>query len=140
MEPTELRRAAERCRDNSVAQNAAVRRGCSPHEWEWSQEQQEEMARYCLEASHCVDHILSTVREDDGEAVTEEWLRSLPHTQGKYPDDIIIGPVVRMIVRNAQSPSNSRWDWCVGSYQIPEEHKPRTRGQLRRLLEGLGIA
>lgn len=134
MTPTELRAAAE-----YVARHQRFVKDCK-HIWNCHQ-----FCQWCgserqhVEAAKLTDHVLSTVREDDGEAITEEWLRSLPHVQGKFPGDIVIGPVVRMIVRNAQSPNNGRWDWCVRSYPIPEEHKPRSRGQLRRLMEGLGV-
>ena len=121
MTPTELRRMAERCRDNSVAQNAAIWRGCSPHEWEWTQEQQEGMARYCLEASHCVDHVLFTVREDDGEEVRHE--------------DIILIDDMQLSLLFHYDRYQQEWVLDLRGMQPII----RTRGQLRRLIEGLGV-
>ena len=57
-----LRTNAESCEKNIVAQNAMIWRACSPHEWVWTEEQQAEMARYCLNASLCVDYVLGQLR------------------------------------------------------------------------------
>jgi len=153
MTPTELRLFAERCRDNSVAQNAAIWRGCSPHEWEWSQEQQEEMARYCLEASRCVDYVLSTVREDDGEQVSRKHLEELgfyrpmqvasadcyvwPSEDTTAPKAATYIPLVSIeFVRGKFGVLTT----IVSVYGYAKEHQKYTVGQLRRLLEGLGLS
>lgn len=78
-------------------------------------------------------------RGDDGEAVTEEWLRSIGFTKGRFPDDLVLNPVVRGVIRNAQSPMNGKWHWCVRSYPIPYGKEPTTRREVRRLLAALGI-
>ena len=45
------------------ALDAAIWVTCSPHEWEWTHEQQVAMARYCVEASKTIYEALKQLEE-----------------------------------------------------------------------------
>ena len=77
---------------------------------------------------------------DDAEAVTSKWLQSVGFGPGKFPDDLVMGPILRGVIHNAQSPANGQWYWTIRTYPIPMEHQPTTRGHVRRLCSALGIA
>lgn len=76
---------------------------------------------------------------DDGEPLTNEWLEAVGFVPGKFPDDLLRGPILRGVIRNAQSPADGDWHWAVRSYPIPAHMQPRTRGDLRRLCRCLGV-
>ena len=51
--------------DRKLAIQYAYRMTLSPHEWEWTQADQELMARYCLWACQRLDGISQLAIEDD---------------------------------------------------------------------------
>jgi len=84
------------------------------------------------------DHILSTVREDDGEKVTGEWLTEMFNTSLYYG----------WIVNKTLCIWNTRKGHSLYTRDDPGADADKesmricilkTRGQLRRLLEGLGV-
>jgi hypothetical protein len=93
-----------------------------------------------------IESVLALVPADEGEAVTEEWLRSLGFS----------GDSFRMTTRKGDDDGNNvcvrldKWDdedpptvWIQrydldGCKNIPMDHL-KTRGQLRRLLSALGL-
>ncbi len=77
---------------------------------------------------------LRLVREDDEEAITEEWLRSVGFKEGRFKHDLVLSPILRGI-----NTAQGLVYWCVRTYQIPDEAVPTTSGQLRRLASCLGI-
>lgn len=74
-------------------------------------------------------YVLDTVREDDGETITKEWIESLGWTK-----------IDRPAVYIDQSGAVEYQSWantiCCRGWGRPHV---QTRGQLRRLLEGLGV-
>mgnify|MGYP000202156889 CR=1 FL=1 len=89
-----------------------------------------------------VDYILATVREDDGEAVTREWLGTVAKIEPGSLD------------REYRIRNGNKWigvyfhldgDVCMSTSDgmmlcgIPSELIPTTRRQFRALCEGLGI-
>jgi hypothetical protein len=71
---------------------------CSPHEWEWTHDQQVAMARYCVEASKLIDSALRML---------EEIVCTVP------PDDGVI-------LLSGDSPSE--WDESIGCHVYKHEH------------------
>jgi len=138
MNPTELRRAAERCKLDLTQQ-------VSPD----YNDTEDRLA--------IANYVLSTVREDDGEAITRGWLDSIGfyqdesdvirherwvYPENKYDDDqenidntvlcfiCIQGNKWGFEIKHADQ-TGSDGHGC-GTFE--------TRGQLRRLLEGLGVS
>jgi hypothetical protein len=76
---------------------------------------------------------------DNGENLDSDWLRDVGFIRGMFPDDLARGPIVRGIIRNAQSPANNQWHWTVRTWPIPQQHQPRCRDDVRRLCASLGV-
>lgn len=72
-------------------------------------------------------------RSDDGDAVTEEWLRSVGFVAGRMPKDLVLPPIVRGI-----SLAGDEY-WIVRTYPIPNDFRPRTRRAVRDLCRAIGI-
>lgn len=79
-----------------------------------------------------VRHVLATVREDDGEAVDEAWLRSV----GWKPDGVHI--VLRDWGRNRNCTCQiyDGKTWYINGDEI---NAPSTRGDVRALCQALNI-
>ncbi len=86
------------------------------------------------------DHILATVREDDGEAITEKWL----DTFAKREVDGVWNIDTKKMRNDAWViKQKDRWELSWQDYEDNTHgewpYLLKTRGQLRRLLESLGL-
>lgn len=83
-------------------------------------------------------HILATVREDDDEPVTRDFLNSHStasfgealYSRYEFTDNLSVGFV-------AEEYESNRAAWMFGAIKIPVDIK--TRGQFRALCKGLGL-
>lgn len=95
-------------------------------------------ARYLAAAAKAVPGLLDRLAAaDDGEPVMVEWLKGIGFVPGRFPDDLVFGPIVRSVIRNPFSVNNGKEYWMVRTYPIPDEATPTTRGAVRRLLAAL---
>ena len=76
---------------------------------------------------------------DDAKPITSEWLVEVGFKPGRFPTDLVNGPIVRGIVCNPTHPADGTWMWLVRTYKIPADAEPKTRGDLRRLCQQLGL-
>jgi hypothetical protein len=97
-------------------------------EWYLAKSRPAEADAFDLALAYLADH-----PADDAEPVTAEWLASVGFTAGKFPRDLIRGPVLRGV-----SSAGDEY-WAIRTYPIPNDAKPWTRGHLRRLCAALGV-
>lgn len=80
-------------------------------------------------------HIIATVREDDGEPVTTEWLIEVVPGEPDFDDDCFM---VGNDISICKLGDVAKYGWEVWCHEY-ELGSVKTRGQFRRLCEGLGI-
>jgi hypothetical protein len=80
-------------------------------------------------------HVLSSVREDDDEPVTTEWLIKVLPGDPDFDDDCFM---VGADVSICKLGDVEKYGWEVWCHEY-ELGSVKTRGQFRKLCEGLGI-
>lgn len=83
------------------------------------------------DVQYIANRIVAEHPADEGEPITDAWLREIGFVDGNMPGDLTSSPIVRGIS------TRSGEYWVVRSYPLP--YVPKTRGQLRKLLEALGV-
>jgi hypothetical protein len=76
---------------------------------------------------------------DNGENLDSDWLREVGFVEGKSPDDLCRGPIVRGITCDVRSLAYGQWHWLVRTWVIPQQHQPRCRDDVRRMCAALGV-
>jgi hypothetical protein len=90
----------------------------------WNYEDNELSGAFVVEADvwgtakDMADAVLAANPADDGEPVSEEWLRSVGFRDGRMPGDLVCGPVVR-----GTSEARGVY-WVVRTYPIPTPAAP----------------
>lgn len=96
-------------------------------------EMHEQPAQRSADMALVVAAYLAAHPADDGEPVTVEWLDAVGFVGGKFYRDRVRGPLLRGV-----SDAGDEY-WSIRSYPIPNDAKPKTRGEVRRLLKALGV-
>lgn len=68
---------------------------------------------------------------DEDEPITDAWLREIGFADGRMSSDLTLSPIVR-----GRTAAGCEY-WIVRSYPLP--YVPKTRGQIRKLLDALGV-
>jgi hypothetical protein len=105
----------------------------------WPCDMHEQPAQRSADASMLARAYIAEHPADDETPVDEAWLRAAGFVRGKFPDDLVAGPILCGIVRNPISKDDGKAYWAVRTYPIPDAAAPKTRSDVRRLAAALGI-